>query len=135
MTNHGDLPVQRRVYNALIAEAEAAHPRECCGLLLGRAGRITQARSTANVHPQPETHFEIDPQALVDAHRAERGGGLQIMGYFHSHPTGNCHPSETDRSQSARDGKVWAIVAGDDVMFWQDDPGGFHALSYEVASR
>jgi proteasome lid subunit RPN8/RPN11 len=104
-------------------------------LLLGRVGRITIARPTPNVHPTPRSHFEIDPQALIDAHRAERAGGLKVMGYFHSHPTGDPVPSATDRALAAGDGKVWAIVAGDEVAFWQDDRAGFHALSYQVIGR
>lgn len=111
---------------------ERAHPCEACGIFLGNGAQITALHETANVHPTPETHFEIDPQALIDAHRAEREGGLKVMGYFHSHPTGDPNPSETDKASSAGDGKVWAIIAGDRLMFWKDDPGGFLALPYTV---
>ena len=67
-----------------------------------------------------------------DAHRKEREGGLQLLGYFHSHPSGEPSPSDTDRAMSAKDGKVWAIAGGDHLRFWQDNPQGFDALSYEV---
>lgn len=130
-----DICVASNAMQAMISAAQKEHPHEACGILLGKGITITAFTQARNVHPRPETHFEIDPQALIDAHRAERGGGVRVMGYFHSHPIGDPHPSPTDRSQSARDGKVWAIVAGGEVMFWQDDPGGFRALSYEVASR
>jgi len=110
------------------AAVAAAHPREACGILLGERGRITEARATANVHPTPETHFEIDPQALIAAHRAARGGGLQVLGYFHSHPRGVAAPSATDRACAAGDGRVWAILAGEEVTFWQDTEDGFVAL-------
>jgi hypothetical protein len=33
------------------------------------------------------------------------------------------------------DGRVWAIVAGDDVAFWRDDTDGFAMLSYRVDDR
>ena len=33
---------------------------------------------------------------------------------------------------AARDGKIWAIIGPDEVMFWKDDPDGFTALSYEI---
>lgn len=111
------------------AAAAAAHPHEACGILLGRGTRITEARATANVHPTPATHFEIDPQALIDAHRAARTGGPQVLGYFHSHPRGRAQPSATDRACAAGDGKVWAILAGGDVTFWRDGEAGFTALS------
>nr|WP_281501217.1 M67 family metallopeptidase [Erythrobacter sp. F6033] len=121
-------------FEAMQSAAQTAHPREACGLLLGEGDCITAALKTRNVHPSPETHFEIDPQALIDAYRSEREGGLRVMGYFHSHPTGSPSPSETDKAMAAHDGKIWAIVADDDVMFWADDKDGFHALSYDVGS-
>nr|WP_234036251.1 M67 family metallopeptidase [Porphyrobacter sp. YT40] len=120
------------VLTAIRTLAAAAHPREACGILLGTGHRITAAREAANVHPQPRTHFEIDPQALIDAHRQARSGGAQVLGYFHSHPSGPPEPSATDRACAAGDGKVWAIVAGDDVRLWRDDPEGFAPLSYNA---
>ena len=126
-----DLEVTSAALAAMRAHAAAAHPREACGLLLGAGGRVTEARETRNVHPEPTTHFEIDPQALIDAHRAARtGAGPQVLGYFHSHPAGAAAPSATDRAMAAGDGRIWAIVAGGDVTFWRDDRGGFAALSF-----
>ena len=114
----------------LLEQATAAHPHECCGLLLGEGAQITAVQPAANVHPAPETHFEIDPAALVEAHRAARSGGPQVVGYYHSHPNGLAEPSATDRAQAAHDGAIWAIVAGGDVTFWRDDESGFVALPY-----
>ena len=115
------------------AAAAAAHPHEACGILLGEGSRITEARAARNVHPAPETHFEIDPQALIDAHRAARGGGPQVIGYFHSHPHGPAAPSATDRACASGDGRVWAIIGAgqagaDAVTFWRDGEAGFTAL-------
>ncbi len=116
------------------AAAAAAHPREACGILLGEGALIREARETRNVHPSPHTHFEIDPQALIDAHRAARAGGPpQVLGYFHSHPQGPAIPSATDRACASGDGRVWAIVAGGDVTFWRDGEEGFTALSFSIA--
>lgn len=131
-----ELLVSAQTLAGMLAAARAAFPEEACGLLLGQGARITEARVTANVHALPETHFEIDPQALIDAHRAARAGGAQVIGYFHSHPSGEPVPSSTDRAMAAGDGRVWAIIAADEVRFWQDtanDAGGdFAALSYAV---
>ena len=129
-----DVEVTSTALAAMRAAAAAAHPREACGLLLGEGGRIIEARETANVHPAPHTHFEIDPQALIDAHRAARaGGGAQVVGYFHSHPTGAAAPSATDRASAAGDGRVWAIIAGEDVTFWKDGEQGFVSLPFTIA--
>lgn len=125
-----DVEVTSAALAAMRAAAAAAHPREACGILLGEGGRITHAVEARNVHPAPETHFEIDPQALIDAHRAARAGRPQVIGYFHSHPHGPPVPSATDRASAAGDGRVWAIIAGGDIAFWKDGEEGFTALSF-----
>ena len=127
--------VTRDAFERLLVEAGSAHPFEACGILLGQDGSIQQTRPVANIHPDPEGYFEIDPQALIDAHRAERSGGPQVLGYYHSHPRGPAGPSDTDRQQASGDGRVWAIVAGGEVRFWRDTPEGFVPLSYMVAGR
>lgn len=116
----------------MLVEAREAHPRECCGILLGEARRIVAIRPARNVHPTPQTRFEIDPQALVDAYRAERNGGQQVVGFYHSHPAGKPKPSNTDREMAAGDGRIWAIVAKESVTLWRDERDGFAPLSYTV---
>lgn len=125
-----ELVVTSQALAAMRAHAAAAHPHEACGLLLGQGPLITEARAVGNVHPAPATHFEIDPQALIGAHRAARAGGLQVVGYYHSHPSGPPEPSVTDRASAAGDGRVWAIIAADDLRFWQDSEQGFVALPF-----
>jgi proteasome lid subunit RPN8/RPN11 len=125
---------------AIIEAAQLAHPHEACGLLLGTATHIETAQVTANVHPEPLRHFEIDPAALIAAHRsareAARGakdtGGPQLMGYFHSHPNGLARPSATDAASASGDGRIWAIAAAGAVSLWRDAPSGFEPLSYAI---
>ncbi|WP_298336831.1 M67 family metallopeptidase [uncultured Erythrobacter sp.] len=123
------------VLGELHRSARKAYPREACGILLGEGAQITQFAEAANVHPTPETHFEIDPQALIDAHRSERAGGAQIQGYFHSHPNGQATPSVMDQDMAARDGRIWAILGENEVKFWRDAPEGFEPLSYSVTAE
>ncbi len=117
---------------AIRAAARAAHPHEVCGLLLGQGDTISVAQATANVAPDPLRRFAIDPAALIAAHRAGRAGGLAVLGYFHSHPTGPARPSPTDVAQAAHDGRIWAIIAGETVALWRDHTSGFAPLSYGV---
>lgn len=122
--------VTSSVLEVIMAEARAAHPQEACGLLFGSHAAITAFKRAANVHPMPETHFEIDPHALIDAHRSMRQGGARLVGYFHSHPRGPAEPSATDCEQAARDGMIWAIAGDDGLRFWRSQADGFSALSY-----
>lgn len=115
---------------AMLAAATAAHPDEACGLLLGEGGAIRLAPGAANVHPEPARHFEIDPAALIAAHKAARDGGPQVLGYWHSHPNGLARPSNTDRAMASGDGRVWAIIANGAISLWVDGMNGFEPLSY-----
>ena len=127
------LEVTRDVIATLLTRATAAAPAECCGLLLGRGERIDQALPATNIAPDPLRHFEIDPVALIAAHRAARSGaGPQVLGYYHSHPTGSAEPSATDRAMTSGDGRVWAIAAGGMVRWWRDGAQGFEALPTRI---
>lgn len=120
------------VMATLLAEARRAAPCECCGLLLGRDGHIERARPAQNTADDPLTRFEIDPAALIAAHRSARAGGPDLIGYYHSHPAGHPRPSATDCEHASGDGHIWAIIADGEVTFWCDDESGFEALSYRV---
>ncbi|MEO1220761.1 MAG: M67 family metallopeptidase [Pseudomonadota bacterium] len=127
------IEVTRDVLEALYDAAKRAHPSEACGMLLGEAARITQFVEAANVHATPCTHFEIDPQALIDAHRAARSGGPKLIGYFHSHPNGSAEPSPTDQEMAPGDAMIWAIAGEGVIKFWRDRDEGFEPVSYAVA--
>ena len=129
-----ELVVKDIVVAEMKAQAALAQPFEACGLLLGSAERIETAVLTRNIHPTPLTHFEIDPAALIAAHKAAHAGVAAIAGYWHSHPTGHAVPSATDQASASGDGHIWAIVAGADVAFWRDTPGRFEALPYRLVA-
>jgi proteasome lid subunit RPN8/RPN11 len=110
-------PALRR---AIEAAAEAAYPQEFCALLLGRAlcgkaaaWRVEDWRPAANVHPQPERHFELDPAVHFATLRALRddASGLCLLGHVHSHPDAEAVPSATDLSMAFDPDMVWLILS------------------------
>ncbi len=89
-----------------------------------------------NVHPDPARHFEIDPQVLIDAHRAARSGGPRVVGYYHSHPNGLARPSAADSALAANDGcDLGDNRGGPNHAVWRSGDAGFEALPYEVTPR
>lgn len=101
--------------------------QECCGLLLGDrvAMRVERIVPAANVAADPEHCFEIDPTALLAAHKAARAGGPQIVGHYHSHPTGEAVPSATDAALAQGDGEVWLLAGrGGALRAWRAQPDG-----------
>ncbi len=107
-------------------ESVALAPREACGLLFGEGAEITAFQAVENVAESPETRFEIDPAALFAALKAERAGGRKLIGYWHSHPSGDATPSATDAAMAAPDGKLWLIVTAEVVTAWRAGPGGLY---------
>jgi proteasome lid subunit RPN8/RPN11 len=69
---------------------------ECCGLLAGRDGVIRQNFAAANAAADQARNFEIAPDELFRLMREIRVAGLELMGIYHSHPTGNNEPSPRD---------------------------------------
>lgn len=114
----------------IMAEADASQD-EICGLLLGDPALAIACR---NVHPDPSRFFEIDPAALLRAHRRSRLGHGEVVGFYHSHPSGWAYPSEGDAAGAEPDGAIWLIVAGNQAGAWRavaDGPvhGRFQPLS------
>ena len=101
------------------AAAKRAHPNECCGLIegvhTGRAWHAHALHEAHNVAEDREKNFLIDPAAHLRLLGELRSTDREIIGCYHSHPTGLPKPSETDRREAVDDGFVWVIVKGDDV--------------------
>jgi proteasome lid subunit RPN8/RPN11 len=117
--------ISRSLLNRIIALA-AAEETEICGLLLGRGDECAAIMPTANVAEKPAAFFEIDPSALIAAHRAARTGGPAVLGHYHSHPSGVAEPSAADAAAARPDGALWLIVAGRDCLLWRAGEEGLH---------
>lgn len=118
--------------NAIRRESAIVAPEEGCGLLFGSAERVSGWQATRNVAERPERRFEIDPTDLFAALRAERAGGPKLIGYWHSHPSGDPTPSRTDAEMAQGDGKLWLIL-GDEFRLWRAGGTGLHGRFEEVA--
>jgi proteasome lid subunit RPN8/RPN11 len=96
------------------AEARAAFPRECCGLLVGRVAgpmaRIERLHPVTNLAAAMD-RFEIDPAAQFALLRALRGTGQSVIGCYHSHPCGRPTPSPRDLAGAGEEGFLWLIAA------------------------
>jgi len=115
----------------LVAEARAAFPHECCGLIEGtQEGEKVRAvvlHPTANFSAAPDG-FEIDPSAHIRLLRTLRGTGRGIVGCYHSHPNGRPEPSERDRASGGEEGFVWLIAA------LADGAGPLELVAFEATS-
>jgi proteasome lid subunit RPN8/RPN11 len=104
------MTVTSRVIEAVVAHAREAAPAECCGLLLGHEGAIHAARRTRNTAEQP-TRFFIDPKDHIDGRREARAQGLDVVGFYHSHPHSLPEPSAADREEADYPDHLFMIVS------------------------
>ncbi|WP_368411794.1 desampylase [Haladaptatus halobius] len=115
------LALSREVYDTLVSHARRGRPAEVCGLLAGtRRDARGDARNDAqvedilraeNVAETPRTNYEIDPEeqlALMEEIESRR---QDVVGFYHSHPTGPDAPSETDAADATWDGYSYVIVS------------------------
>ncbi len=108
------LVLDPELITSLNAHAEEAYPRECCGLLLGtRDGNTRQvvglqrARNTSPV--TVFDRYQLHPADRLAAEERARGAGLELVGFYHSHPEHDAYFSATDlqSSEEFQFGEPW----------------------------
>jgi len=126
--------IKNAAVDAIVAHAREAAPAECCGLLLGHDGEVVAAVRTRNIAEQPSTRFFVDPKDHIHQRREARNRGLDIVGFYHSHPRSPAEPSETDRAEAGYDNHLYLIVslASDPpaVSAYALEHGNFRALPF-----
>jgi proteasome lid subunit RPN8/RPN11 len=94
------LELSNGVRDAILAHARDGYPHEVCGVLLGRAHGLerrqaTDVFATANVDASRD-RFRIDPREVLEADTLARERGLELVGFYHSHPDAPARASATD---------------------------------------
>jgi len=112
--------------NAELLESIRSHgareyPNECCGMLLGHADgaakQVSEVVPLRNLRHDParaqellplddpgreseKNRFLIDPQEQLRVEKDARARGLDVLGYYHSHPDHPALPSNYDREHA-----------------------------------
>jgi proteasome lid subunit RPN8/RPN11 len=91
------IAVTRVVDAAIRAHGRATFPHECCGALLGRDGVVREAFALPNTTAEgPRRRFLVRPDDYRIAEQRARAAGLDLMGFYHSHPDHPAQPSQYD---------------------------------------
>lgn len=80
----------------------AQAPLEACGLLAGKNDSVETVFRVANAERSP-VRFRMDAQEQYDAFMRIEANGLDLVGIFHSHPSGPETVSPTDIDEAAYD--------------------------------
>jgi proteasome lid subunit RPN8/RPN11 len=100
------LRIEYADYEALRAHGEETYPNECCGVLLGKnilgeGNHVRQIVRAGNTRTDSaHNRYHIAPQELVKVQRQARGLGLDIVGFYHSHPDHPAQWSQTDFAEA-----------------------------------
>ena len=94
---------ERRLYlpasvrRDIARHGEQTYPHECCGALVGRDGHVSSVVPLPNTTEEgPRRRFLVRPAdyRLAEARADELG--LELLGFYHSHPDHPARPSQYD---------------------------------------
>jgi proteasome lid subunit RPN8/RPN11 len=110
------LNLSQQLYNELRAHGEETYPHECCGILLGKSDAenlsVHQLLRAGNTRTDSaHNRYHIAPQELIAAQRQARKAGLDIVGFYHSHPDHPAQWSPTDFAEAHWLGCAYVITA------------------------
>lgn len=88
------------------AHCEATYPNEGCGILIGRAqegikrAEMVLATGNGRESSAQRNRYSIPPEEILAGELKAEEMGLDVIGYFHSHPDHPARPSEFDREHA-----------------------------------
>jgi len=101
------LKISKFDWLSLRTHGEETYPHECCGILLGtldidRDERVVKQVIRAGNTRLDSLHnrYNIDPRELIAAQKQARQSGLDIVGFYHSHPDHPPRWSQTDLAEA-----------------------------------
>jgi desampylase len=94
--------------------AAVAFPAEACGFIVN-GGNCWWSAQIRNVAANPTKHYEMCAEEVVRLYEEQ---GDNIVGVWHSHPSGSVQPSDTDRKYAQPGMRQW-IVTEEGVFEWK----------------
>jgi len=106
----------------MIGHVDSQAPLEACGLLAGRGSKVESVLAVTNQAQSP-TRYVMDPIEQLNAFEWIDSCGMELLGIFHSHPTGPETVSPTDIAQAA-----YAVV----YIILSNAGGAWHARGFWI---
>lgn len=107
MAEHAALWMSKELAEQIRSHGASAYPHECCGALIGREAAGSEARQVLRLFPlvnrrddSPRNRFSVSAEDVRDAEKASLKQGLEVVGWYHSHPDHPATPSEFDREHA-----------------------------------
>jgi proteasome lid subunit RPN8/RPN11 len=118
MADAPTLWISRQLAEKIRAHGTETYPHECCGALLGRDAGVVERSDPAKypVAPEreilglyplvnrrddsPRNRFSVTSEDVMAAEKAARERGMDVVGWYHSHPDHPARPSQFDRDHA-----------------------------------
>ncbi len=100
------LHLSHKLADEIRVHGTESYPQECCGALLGRADgdgrkRVEELHALINRREDsPRNRFLVTGEDYRAAEKAACEKGLEVVGWYHSHPDHPARPSEFDREHA-----------------------------------
>lgn len=87
------------------SHSREGYPNEVCGIIMGTCKGFYKTaihiKKAVNLSTErSHDRYELDPKDLLRVERESRARGLEIVGFYHSHPDHPDIPSEFDRARA-----------------------------------
>ena len=119
--------VDQAQYEAMLAHILACLPNEACGLLGGQvhgSDRIAQLVIPVENMLHSPVRFRMDPLKQLEAFQYIESQNMELVGIFHSHPTGPDAPSQTDLAEFYYPGVA--------VLIWSPGGDGWRVRAFRI---
>lgn len=126
--------IENGSWSRIVRHSMEIYPYEACGILLSHSENerhVKEVYPTSNVTSENQaTRYLVDPLEFLDADKWAEEQGLDICGFYHSHPDHPSAPSEYDRKM-AWEGYLYLILSVNggkfhDARAWIYDSGEAH---------
>jgi len=151
MAGETTLWISSHLAERIRAHGAETYPYECCGALLGRDPEAADPEAVREVlalfpllnrrDDSPRNRFSLTGQDVLDADRAAQKQGMEVIGWYHSHPDHPARPSQYDQDH-AWPWYSYVIVsvqngAPQDMSSWRlnDDRQAFSPEGIEIRHR
>jgi proteasome lid subunit RPN8/RPN11 len=129
------LTIPQAIFDAMLDHAKRELPNECCGLLAGAADQVALHIPLVNELQSP-TAYRSDPQSMLNAMKAMRVAGTEIVAIYHSHPTSEPIPSKRDLAENEYGEVVQVIISLQgkvpDVRAWLLSGQQFNEAAWQI---
>ena len=100
--------------NILSKLSKDQSPNESCAILFGKTENdklVVQELYIADNKEESPVNFTISNEQLIQGYQEAEKKNLEVIGIFHSHPSSEPYPSETDKKFMKINPVTWVIFS------------------------